>query len=58
MSANLDEEGQAKIRPTTRLIVGSPCFTVKSINTGNKELFACGTESGKLLLADLTDGYE
>ena len=46
------------MRPTTRLIVGSPCFTVKSINTGNKELFACGTESGKLLLADLTDGYE
>ena len=58
MNANLDEEGQAKLRPVTRLLAGSPCFTVKSINNGARELFACGTETGKLLVADLTDGYE
>ena len=58
VNADLDQEGQARLRPTTRLIVGSPCFTVKCFHTGTRELFACGTECGKLLVGDLTDGYE
>ena len=33
-----------------RLITGSPCFAVKSIPSST--LFVCGTEKGRLMLAD------
>lgn len=43
------------------MITGSPCFTVKPSdqqNFGAKELMACGTEKGKLVVADYSPGFE
>ena len=54
------------LKPQARLITGSPCFTVKPclanrdeymFYLGSRNLFACGTEKGKLLIADITDGF-
>lgn len=49
-----------------RLITGSPCFCVVpcpaanrdpySFFLGQRNLFCCGTEKGKLLIGDITDG--
>lgn len=51
----------AKKKSKARVITGSPCFTVKPFdqpNFGAKELMACGTEKGKLLVADYSPGFE
>ena len=43
------------------MITGTPCFTVKASLTSTfngRELFACGTESGKIMVGDITRGFE
>jgi hypothetical protein len=51
----------SKKKPKARVITGSPCFTVKPFdqpNFGAKELMACGTEKGKLVVADYSPGFQ
>ena len=52
------------MKPTFRLITESPCFTVKgspSLDCAQNErsrMFACGTEDGHILVADIKDGVD
>lgn len=40
------------IHPKGRMIMKSPCFTVKKSDM-NSYLIACGTESGKIFFVDI-----
>ena len=44
-------------RPVARLITASPCFTVKANDVNYADRFACGTESGTLLVGDIGSGF-
>ena len=46
--------GEARIDNTfyKRVIVKSPCFTVKATEKLPKRLFACGTQHGQIFIAD------
>ena len=50
----LQQLGKSKsLTQRARLITESPCFTVKNKN----HLFACGTEKGKIFVADMSEGW-